>query len=78
MSSCGYYSCYKGKPTCKHPERGELNTKVNFDGSYCIRCKRIYGNGIWPSQIPHVDLSGCIQEVIDKDGQVIATLEKNK
>lgn len=24
MSSCGYYSCNKGKPKCNHPTYGEM------------------------------------------------------
>lgn len=34
-NKCGYFSCYKGKPTCSHPEKGEWVTHMGNVGNYC-------------------------------------------
>lgn len=68
MSKCGYYSCFKGKPACKHPEKGELMTKSGIVGRYCDLCKRSCG-GVYPSELPRVKFTDI--EVVDKDGNVI-------
>lgn len=70
MSNCGYYSCYKGKPMCKHDQNGELYThKLNRHYNQCDACRRSCG-GIYPSQLPTEKIEDKL-EVIDKDGNVI-------
>jgi len=57
MSKCGYYSCFKGKPTCKHPTYGDTKTKqmrtCGAGGRWhpCEQCRRIC-SGIYPSEVP--------------------------
>ena len=76
MSSCGYYSCYKRKPKCSHPTKGEYNTnrlQEGGGGSWhpCEMCKRGCG-GIYPSQVAKADISDCEIDIVDKDGNVIS------
>lgn len=71
MNKCGYYSCFKGRPTCKHPEKGEIITKAYGEcnmGKYCEHCKRSHG-GIYPSQLPTVRFEDV--EIVDDKGNVI-------
>lgn len=71
MSSCGYYSCFKGKPTCKHPSNGVLYTDSLRRGGIhpCNLCKSRC-KGLYPSQLPTITLN-CNVEVVDKDGNCI-------
>ncbi len=72
MSKCGYYSCFKGKPTCKHPTYGETKTNcMRVAGASrgwhpCDIC-RITCHGIYPSDVPMSTYDGVIT-VVDKDG----------
>lgn len=74
MSKCGYYSCFKGKPTCNHPTyREQYTDSYGFRGgaySWCEFCKKRCG-GIYPSQVPHADQSEWKQDVVDKNGNVL-------
>lgn len=75
MSRCGYYFCFKGKPTCKHPTYGDTKTQCmrtcGAGGGWhpCDMC-RMDGHGIYPSEVPQSSWSGTI-EVIDRDGNVL-------
>lgn len=72
MSKCGYYSCFKGKPTCKHPTYGETKTQcmraARGGGGWhpCDLCK-ITCHGIYPSDVPRSEWNGDVA-VVDKDG----------
>lgn len=76
MNKCGYYSCPKGKPTCKHPIYGEIKTKLlrengaDYRWHPCERCKREC-HGIYPSSLPKEDISNITVEVVDKNGTII-------
>lgn len=72
MNKCGYYSCYKGKPTCKHPTYGEQYTKSygNRLHQKCDGCRRSCG-GIYPSQVPRADQTDWEQDILDSNGNVI-------
>lgn len=70
-NKCGYFSCYKGKPTCSHPEKGEWVTHMGNVGNYCQRCKRT-NNGLYPSQLPTVRFSEDKIDVVDKDGNILS------
>lgn len=72
MSSCGYYSCNKGKPKCNHPTYGEMYSSCLRGALYnrCDSCRRECG-GIYPSNIPKEDISNCKIDIIDKNGKVI-------
>ncbi len=75
MSRCNYYSCFKGKPTCKHPTYGDTKTQCmrvcGARGGWhpCDIC-RIVGQGVYPSEVPQTSWSGTI-EVVDRDGNVL-------
>ena len=79
MSSCGYYSCFKRKPECKHPTLGESYTQdlrrggANYNP--CDYCKRKYG-GVYPSDIPKGSFDGCQIDVVDKQGNVLTNLSQ--
>lgn len=75
MSSCGYYSCHKGKPTCKHPENGKLYTVSGDLVLRCTACRRTCG-GIYPSQLPKAKQDNWISDIIDKNGNVIVKGDK--
>ena len=70
MSSCGYYSCNKGKPKCNHPTYGEMYSSCLHGALYnrCDSCRRECG-GIYPSNIPKEDISNCKIDIIDKNGK---------
>ena len=72
MSKCGYYSCYGGNPTCKHPTYGTDRTKVYKGYMYygCDWCKYKNG-GVWPSQLPKASQIGWEQDVVDRNGNVL-------
>lgn len=72
MSACGYYSCFKGKPTCSHPTYGVQYTQ-GYKRELHIRCNRcrIECNGIYPSNIPKANQEGWIQEIVDSKGNVL-------
>lgn len=72
MSSCGYYSCNKGKTKCNHPTYGERYSSCLRGALYnrCDICRRKCG-GIYPSNIPKEDISNCKIDIIDKNGKVI-------
>lgn len=73
MSRCKYYSCFHRKPKCNNPEKPSF-----FDGDYwstycnpCELCKERCG-GIYPSEVPHADQTGWVQEIVDsKTGEKI-------
>ncbi len=72
MSKCAYFSCFKGRPVCKHPTYGKeysayLHGAIN---NMCDWCKKQCG-GIYPSQVPKVDQSNWTYDIIDKDGSLI-------
>lgn len=73
MNNCGYYSCFKRVPTCKHPSYGELKTKLLKDGyssaRVCDMCKR-ENHGIYPDKVPTANYNGKV-EVVDKHGNVL-------
>ena len=71
MSACGYFSIWKGKILCKHPEKGELYTRMYCNKLYrrCNYCK-VECDGIYPSQIPHADQTGWTFDILDKFGNV--------
>ena len=76
MSKCGYYSCYKGTPSCNHPEKGKYLKPKDFSSSWgsihqCDRCKRQCG-GIYPSELPRVDFRNEEYDVVDKAGKVVS------
>lgn len=74
MSSCGYYTCHKGKVWCKHPTLGEYKTKLLEEGGSiyhpCDRCRKVCG-GIYPSQLPKMDISNSKIDILDVNGNVI-------
>lgn len=75
MNSCGYYSCFKGKVSCKHPRYGEEKSKIMSErNNTCDWCRRICG-GIYPSQLPREDISNCKIDVLDMYGRVIIEIQ---
>lgn len=74
MNNCGYYSCFKRMPACRHPTYGETKTQLLRDrysaASVCDMCKRING-GIYPDKVPIAKYEGKI-EVVDKEGNVLS------
>lgn len=76
MSRCEYYSCFKGKPKCNHPTHGDIKTNMLNEymrSSVCDFCK-FCNRGLYPSQIPKIELSESKIDIIDKDGNVIIDL----
>lgn len=73
MSRCAYYSCFKGQPSCSHPEKGKYTDFKRTGAKYnpCDRCKR-NGGGLYPSQIPKADQSNWEYDVVDRNGDVIS------
>lgn len=73
MNGCGYYSCFKRMPTCRHPSYGEQKTallKSGYSGAnVCDMCKKVNG-GIYPDKVPTVAYEGKI-EVVDKQGNIL-------
>lgn len=58
MSGCRYYKINKGKAKCTNPSKPEYGRLTAKDLAYrCDRCRREC-RGIWPSQLPKVDLTG--------------------
>lgn len=74
MSSCAYFSCFKGILKCSHPEYGKLYTPLLSHGR-CEICKRNC-KGIYPSQLPRYDTSNLCIDVVDEKGKVLKTLQK--
>ncbi len=74
MSKCGYFSVFKGKVSCKHPNDGDTNTKLYTKNlnECCKFCRKRCG-GIYPTQLPRADQSNWQYEVIDADGKVLMT-----
>lgn len=71
MNHCGYYSCFKGEPECKHPTKGSIKTRMLRNHYYpCDTCKNSCG-GIYPSQLPKEDFRNCEIDILDSDGKVI-------
>ena len=72
MSNCGYYMCHKGKPSCNHPLYGEENTKWLHGAKHnrCDLCREECG-GIYPSNLPKVDITESKIDILDKNGKII-------
>ena len=72
MSNCGYFSIFKGKVKCKHPNHGEMNTKLYAKNlsEGCKYCRKRCG-GIYPSQLSRADQSSWKYEVVDVNGKVL-------
>ena len=73
MSSCGYYSCFKGKPSCKHPTFGKEYSVslIGWNYNRCDMCRRSCC-GIYPSQVPKADQSSLEQDVVDGNGNIVS------
>lgn len=74
MSNCGYYKIFKRHITCTHPSDGESNTRSLNKSSakyhICDMCRRRCG-GIYPSELPTIDMRSEEIDIVDKYGRVL-------
>lgn len=73
MSNCKYYNIFKRKIKCLHPTYGGINTSLlnnSYGSNRCDECKRMYG-GIYPSELPVIDMRSEEIDVVDKYGRIL-------
>lgn len=66
--SCGYYSCFKRKPTCNHPTKGHSYTKCLRSGSSMCKLCLVSNNYLYPSELPTEKIDSVDIDVLDTNG----------